>query len=54
MKDKNKDKSKRRLEDDEYFTPEMIKRIEESKLQIERGECVTVSTAQQITDLLKS
>tara|TARA_R110002020_G_scaffold29055_1_gene91934 strand:- start:1519 stop:1671 length:153 start_codon:yes stop_codon:yes gene_type:complete len=45
---------KKRLEDEKYFTPEMIKEIKESMLQIERGESETVSTPEELGDLLKN
>ncbi|MGB6037584.1 MAG: hypothetical protein WBG42_15020, partial [Cryomorphaceae bacterium] len=39
-------------EDDMYFNAEMIERIKQSVEEIKKGDLVSVSTAQEIDDLL--
>jgi len=39
-------------EDDIYFNAKMVERLKESIQQIEKGESVKVSTAEEIDDLL--
>ena len=39
-------------EDDMYFNSEMIKRIKQSILEVENGETKTISTSEEIKELL--
>jgi len=39
-------------EDDMYFNAEMIKRIKQSVLEVQNGETKTISTSEEIKELL--
>jgi len=39
-------------DDDMYFNSEMIKRIKQSVLEVENGETKTISTSEEIKELL--
>ncbi len=39
-------------EDDIYFNTEMIKRIQQSVLEVQNGETKTISTSEEIKELL--
>ena len=39
-------------EDDMYFNSEMIKRIKQSVLEVQNGETKTISTSEEIKELL--
>ena len=39
-------------EDDMYFNTEMIKRIKQSVLEVQNGETKTISTSEEIKELL--
>jgi len=52
---RGKDKSyalTRITEDDMYFNTEMIKRIKQSVLEVQNGETKTISTSEEIKELL--
>ena len=39
-------------EDDMYFNAEMVKKIKQSLLEVEKGEVKRVSTSKEVSDLL--